>query len=81
LPILALNGSKDKHVNSKMNLDVFRTYTSNNTLSQQIELPGKNHLFQTCEKGDVAEYGKLEETFSPDTLTIILEWLNKVFAK
>lgn len=81
IPVLALNGSKDKQVSSKMNLDVFRKYISNNSLNEVIELENKNHLFQTTTKGDIGEYGKLEETFSPDALSIILEWLNKVFAK
>jgi pimeloyl-ACP methyl ester carboxylesterase len=81
IPVLALNGSKDKQVNSKLNLDVFRMYSSNNPLNEQVELPNKNHLFQTCDKGDISEYGKIEETFSPDALKIMLQWLNKVFSK
>lgn len=81
MPILALNGSKDKQVNSISNLNVFRKYAGNNSLNQTIELENKNHLFQTTTKGDIGEYGKLEETFSLDALSIILAWLDKVFKK
>ena len=81
IPVLALNGSKDIQVNSKMNLDVFRKYDNNNPLNEQVELEGKNHLFQTCAKCSIAEYGAIEETFSTDALSIILAWLDKVFKK
>ena len=81
IPVLALNGSKDKQVNSKINLDVFRKYISNNSLNEVIEFENKNHLFQTTSKGDPNEYGRLEETFSPDVLAIMLKWMDKVFAE
>jgi hypothetical protein len=41
------------------------------------ELPGLNHLFQHCKKCTVEEYSELEETFSPEALTTIADWLNK----
>ncbi len=79
VPTLALNGSVDKQVNSKANLDVFRKFIGNNANNEVIELSNKNHLFQSTTKGDIAEYGKLEETFSPDALKLMIDWLNKVF--
>lgn len=39
--------------------------------------PNLNHLFQTCEKGTLAEYGQLEETISPEVLKDIMEWIKK----
>jgi pimeloyl-ACP methyl ester carboxylesterase len=81
IPVLALNGSVDKQVSSQINLEIFRKYKANNPLNETVELPNKNHLFQTTTKGDISEYGKLEESFSPDALQIMLNWLNKVFAK
>ncbi len=39
--------------------------------------PYLNHLFQTCEKGTLAEYGQLEETISPEVLKDIAEWILK----
>jgi pimeloyl-ACP methyl ester carboxylesterase len=81
IPVLALNGSVDKQVNSQINLQVFKKYAGNNPLNEIVELPNKNHLFQTTTKGDISEYGKLEESFSPDALQIMVNWLNKIFAK
>jgi len=40
-------------------------------------LPGLNHLFQTCNKCTVQEYGELEETIAPLALQTITGWLNK----
>lgn len=40
-------------------------------------MPGLNHLFQKCKKCSVAEYGELEETFSPEALAEIENWLKK----
>lgn len=79
VPFLALNGSLDKQVSSKDNLDVFRKYQINHVKNEVVELENKNHLFQSTTKGDIAEYGKLEETFSPDALKLMLDWLNKIF--
>jgi hypothetical protein len=38
-------------------------------------LPGLNHLFQNCETGLPNEYGIIEETFDPEALEIISEWI------
>lgn len=78
-PFLAINGTADKQVNAKINLDVFRKYLGNNSLNEVKEIENKNHLFQTTTKGDIGEYGKLEETFSPDVLKVMVEWLNKIY--
>ncbi len=39
------------------------------------ELPGLNHLFQTARTGAPAEYGQIEETFSPVALQVIGDWI------
>ncbi len=41
------------------------------------ELPGLNHLFQTCNKCTVQEYGELQETIAPVALQTITDWLNR----
>ena len=41
------------------------------------ELPGLNHLFQTCKTGAVSEYGKIEETLAPAVLEMVAEWILK----
>lgn len=77
--ILALNGSKDIQVISKQNLSgievVLKKSKSKNYTIKEIE--GLNHLFQTCIKCTLDEYGKLTETFSPAALEIMVAWLNK----
>ena len=45
------------------------------------ELPGLNHLFQTCTACNTGEYGELEETLSPLALNSISEWLGRIIPK
>jgi pimeloyl-ACP methyl ester carboxylesterase len=78
-PVLALNGEKDIQVYPQQNLTAITSAlkkAGNKKVTPKI-LPGLNHLFQTCTKCTVKEYGELEETFSPDALKIINDWLNK----
>ncbi|MEN3000382.1 MAG: hypothetical protein ABDI19_00895, partial [Armatimonadota bacterium] len=42
------------------------------------KLPRLNHLFQKSETGLPAEYAKIEETFNPEALKIIGDWLESV---
>ena len=39
------------------------------------QLPDLNHLFQHCQSGSPSEYGEIEETFSPDALAIVGDWI------
>jgi len=39
------------------------------------ELPGLNHLFQTCRSCTIAEYGQLEETMAPAALDEMTRWI------
>ena len=39
------------------------------------ELPGLNHLFQTCGTGATSEYIKIEETISPLVLQTVSNWI------
>ncbi|HEX5149838.1 MAG TPA: alpha/beta fold hydrolase [Parafilimonas sp.] len=76
--VLALNGSRDIQVVSRQNLPAVRSaLVAGSTRTFEVkELPGLNHLFQTCTKCTVAEYGQLEETISPVALQTITNWLN-----
>jgi len=78
IKVLALNGSKDIQVVSRQNLPAVRSaLVQGRTKTFEVkELPGLNHLFQTCTKCTVMEYGQLEETISPMALTTITTWLN-----
>ena len=77
--MLALNGSKDVQVVSQQNLPAIRAaLLQGATKTFEVkELPGLNHLFQTCNKCTVTEYGQLEETIAPVALQTIIDWLNK----
>lgn len=77
--VLALNGSRDIQVIASQNLPgIEAALKKAGAKDYEIkELPGLNHLFQTCKQCNASEYGKLEETFSPAALDIITDWLNK----
>jgi hypothetical protein len=76
-PVLALNGERDLQVAAKDNLDAIATAldAGGNRNVKTAELPGLNHLFQSCATGAVAEYGQIEETFSPIALELIAAWV------
>ena len=42
-------------------------------------MAGLNHLFQTAETGLVTEYASIEETFSPQALSTISDWILQRF--
>ena len=79
-PVLALNGSKDIQVASAENLAAIKAGLAKSPAPsfRTLELQGLNHLFQRCAKCSYSEYGQLEETFSPDALTLIGDWIIKV---
>jgi hypothetical protein len=78
-PVLALNGEKDVSVESTSNLAAIRQALTSggNRDFEAIELPGLNHLFQTCTTGLEMEYGQIEETLAPAVLEKIAEWIGK----
>lgn len=77
--VLALNGEKDIQVLPQPNLaGIEAALKKGKSRAHEVKLmPGLNHLFQHCDKCTVAEYGELEETFSPDALAVMGEWLKK----
>jgi fermentation-respiration switch protein FrsA (DUF1100 family) len=76
-PVLALNGEKDLQVSANENLPEIEkaVRSSGNSAVKTIKLPGLNHLFQHCKTGLPSEYGQIEETFSPEALKIISDWI------
>lgn len=74
-PVLALNGSKDQQVNPESNLSALKADLTKNRLTCIEQVEGLNHLFQHCTTGDPIEYKEIEETFSPDILNRITEWI------
>jgi len=76
-PVLALNGEKDLQVAARENLPAIEKAlkSSGNKYVKTVKLPELNHLFQHCKTGLPAEYSSIEETFSPDALKIISDWI------
>ena len=77
--VLALNGEKDVQVLAASNIAGIKKALkkSKSKVYETKILPGLNHLFQHCTACTVKEYGQLEETFSPEALTIMGDWLRK----
>jgi uncharacterized protein len=76
-PVLALNGEKDLQVAADINLPAIEKalQKSDNRSVKIVKLPGLNHLFQHCKTGLPGEYSTIDETFSPEALKIIAEWI------
>ena len=76
-PVLALNGDKDLQVAAAVNLPAIeKAVKSGGNLSvKTMSFSDLNHLFQHCKTGLPAEYGEIEETFSPEVLQIIADWI------
>jgi pimeloyl-ACP methyl ester carboxylesterase len=76
-PVLALNGEKDLQVAADENLPAIEKAVrkGGNTNITTVSFPGLNHLFQHCKTGLPAEYGEIEETFSPEVLKLMSDWI------
>jgi pimeloyl-ACP methyl ester carboxylesterase len=78
-PVLAINGEKDLQVAAQDNLAGIRDALAagGNNQVKTVEFPGLNHLFQHCTTGAISEYGQIEETFSPEVLKTISDWIRE----
>ena len=76
-PVLALDGTKDLQVPADENLEAIENALKKggNRNFKTMKLEGLNHLFQHCETGSPVEYQQIEETFSPEVLEIINNWI------
>jgi len=76
-PVLALYGQKDLQVAPKANLPLLQKalQDSMNTQAETRQLPELNHLFQHAYTGTPAEYAAIEETFSPEAIALIVDWV------
>ncbi|MGO1242841.1 MAG: alpha/beta hydrolase family protein [Sphingobacterium sp.] len=77
IPVLALNGEKDTQVSAKENLAGFNKLLTKagNKNFKTMALPNLNHFFQHAETGDMSEYATIEETISPEVLSIMENWI------
>ncbi|HET8573192.1 MAG TPA: alpha/beta hydrolase [Edaphocola sp.] len=78
-PVLALDGTKDLQVPAEKNIEAIKAAlgaAGNKRVTTRI-FPGLNHLFQEAGTGLPNEYGKIEETFSPQALQFMANWIKK----
>lgn len=78
-PVLALNGDKDLQIASKENLAQIEKALKEGGHKdfQTHELAGLNHLFQHAPTGAPMEYGGIQETFAPEALALVSDWILK----
>ncbi|HTR97969.1 MAG TPA: alpha/beta fold hydrolase [Candidatus Acidoferrales bacterium] len=78
-PVLALNGGRDLQVLPAQNLPAIASALAagGNPDVTTRELPGLNHLFQSCTTGLPTEYAQIEETFSPAALETLTVWITR----
>ncbi len=76
-PVLALNGEKDLQVAADENLEAIgkALKKGGNKNFTAVKLKDLNHLFQHSKTGLPKEYGEIEETFSPEALKLISDWI------
>ena len=82
-PALVLIGARDLQVDPKLNLPPIKaalTKAGNKDFTV-TQLDSLNHLFQECETGSPAEYGSIEQTFSPKALELMHLWINERFER
>ena len=76
-PVLVLYGEKDLQVPPKINMPMVQKAMAEagNSQADVRQLPGLNHFFQHAYTGSPTEYAAIEETFSPDALKMIGDWV------
>lgn len=79
VPVLALAGAKDQQVAPDTNQTaIARALDAANDSTVTVRtLDDLNHLFQTAETGAPAEYGRIEETFDPTAIEVIVDWIDR----
>lgn len=81
IPILALNGELDLQVPAQENLDGLHALLKTHPDATITELKDLNHMFQHAKTGALGEYNDIEETFSPEAMQIISDWINERFGQ
>ena len=78
-PLLAFSGTLDLQVPAGQNLSVMKKLLEEggNKDFKLMEMPGLNHLFQHAKTGSPNEYSQIEETISPEVLTVLAEWIGQ----
>ena len=76
VPVLALSGELDLQV-PRDNLPILeRAFRRGKNRDATVQLiSGVNHLFQHTRTGAPSEYGTIAETFAPEALQLITDWI------
>ena len=76
-PVLALNGSLDLQVPADLNLAAIEKALreGGNSRVTTVRMEGLNHLFQHAKTGMVQEYFQIEETFAPEAMQTVADWI------
>lgn len=79
-PVLILYGENDLQVSPKGNMEAIENALKKegNYNVKAIIIPKLNHLFQVSKTGLPKEYSKIKQTFSPDAMKIISNWINNI---
>jgi len=80
IPILILAGERDTQVSAEFNVPLIQAAlqrAGNTNVTTRI-FPEVNHLFQTCETGEIDEYNQIGETIAPDVLKKISDWIKSL---
>ena len=80
--VLAMFGGKDLQVEPAQNRPPLEAALADRAKpAKVVTVRGVNHLFQHTETGRPSEYGQLEETFAPEALQLMQEWIAAVTAR
>jgi pimeloyl-ACP methyl ester carboxylesterase len=76
-PVLALFGSKDLQVAPTINREPMeQALRAHGNPDVEVRvLPGLNHLFQKSASGLPMEYAQIDETFDPEALALMSDWI------
>ena len=80
VPILILAGDLDTQVSAELNVPLMQS-ALNEAGNEHVTIdiiPKVNHLFQTCETGEIEEYNQIGETIAPIVLNAISDWIKSL---
>src|SRR5690606_30932475 len=75
ISVFAASGGTDVQVIAALDVESLRDNLPRNPKAVGKVYPGLNHLFQTSKSGSHLEYGDIEETFSPEVLKDMADWI------
>ena len=78
VPVLSIAGDKDMQVPKENSPLILAALQRGKNPDATVKLlPGLNHLFQHCKTGAPGEYHAIEETFSPEAVQLVGDWITE----